>query len=459
MVKEGSPFLGFARKKIGYVDPFSVDVLKIISGTTIAQIITIISSPIITRIYGPEIFGIFTLFMSIVSILAVLSCLRYENAILLPKSDDEAINLVGLCLIIVFLISGILMIVCNIFSQQIISLLNAPSLSEYLWLLPLFVLINGIFLTFNYWNTRMKKFGRLSITKVAGSVTTNGIQMGFGFTGFISGFSLIFGSIFGQIVSTLVLGWKIYSEDLLEFKNKIEFSLLIAGFKRYSNFPIYDLWGALLNTISSQLPIILLALFFSTTIVGYYSLGVMVLLFPTTLIGGAIAQVFFQRASESKNIDRTLVKELVEKTISKLLIIGVLPFLIILLYGQELFSIIFGSAWSTAGLFAQILAVWFFLAFIASPISTLFIVFEKQKFSLFINIITFTFRFIAIIIGGILDNYLVSIILFSLVGIISNGGSLVWLASKAEASFYLILGSLSAYIYYVIFFSGSTDRF
>lgn len=435
--------------RIKRIDPFSSDVLKIISGTTIAQIITLLSYPIITRLYGPELFGILALFLSIGNILTVISCLRYENAIVLPKNDNDAINIVGLCLIITTLITIILSIIILLFGQQLVTILNVPSLVNYIWFLPVFVFINGLFLTLNYWNTRTKHFGRLSIAKIIGSLFTNGIQLGLGIIGYISGIGLIIGVIIGQTLSTTALGVKIWQGDFSIFKSKMNVSKIVLCSKRYSNFPRYDLWSAFLNTISAQLPVVLLAVFFTTTIVGYYSLALMVLLFPTTLIGGAIAQVFFQRASEAHNIDRAVLKELVELTLTKLLIIGILPFFILIIFGHDLFLVIFGSSWGIAGDYSQILAIWIFLAFIASPISTLFAVFEKQDFSLFLNIITFIARFIAICIGGILGNPVISVTLFSIVGIMSVGGSLIWLTKKANVSAYSIFKKIDRFCYIV----------
>ena len=74
---------------------FAGDVLKLVSGTTLAQAIGILITPILTRLYAPEAFGTLALFTSITSILSVIACMRYELAIMLPESDEEAANLLG----------------------------------------------------------------------------------------------------------------------------------------------------------------------------------------------------------------------------------------------------------------------------------------------------------------------------------------------------------------------------
>ena len=84
---------------------FATDVLKLVTGTTFAQAVTILASPLLTRLYGPEAFGFLALFTSITSIIGVIACMRYEMAIMLPKTDEEAANLLGLCLLCVAVVS------------------------------------------------------------------------------------------------------------------------------------------------------------------------------------------------------------------------------------------------------------------------------------------------------------------------------------------------------------------
>ena len=81
---------------------FSRNVLTLMTGTTIAQAIPIAISPILTRIYTPEDFGMFALYMSVASILSVVATGRYELAIMLPKKDEDAVNIVALSIIISF---------------------------------------------------------------------------------------------------------------------------------------------------------------------------------------------------------------------------------------------------------------------------------------------------------------------------------------------------------------------
>lgn len=398
---------------------FATDVFKLVTGTTFAQIITILASPIFTRLYGPEAFGFLAIFTSITSIIGVIACMRYELAIMLPKSDKKAANLLALCLLFVAAISVLAVLALYLGGNFLLSLLRAPGLAPYLILVPPFVFINGVFLALNYWNSRTRHFGRLSIARITSSLATTGMQMGAGFAGYATGGSLIGASLIGVFVSTGILGAQIWRDDSAILRRSISWSGMVEGLKRYKRFPLIDSSSALLNTASWQLPAFLLAAFFSPEIVGYYALGFRVLQFPMSLIGGSIAQVFFQRASKAYS-DGTL-PHFVENVFHSLIAIGIFPILTVTIIGPELFAAIFGEAWIEAGSYAQILSIWAFLWFISSPLSTIRAVLEKQAFGIKINILIFVTRIISLILGGVTGNPVIALSLFAFSGVLVYG--------------------------------------
>lgn len=427
---------------------FAGNVLKLITGNVFAQSLGILAAPIVTRLFAPEAFGIAALFSSITAIFGVVACLRYELSIMLPKTDEEAINLLGVSILSVLVITTITAMTIFVAKGPIVRLLNAPELSKYIWLIPPTVLISGIFLASNYWNSRTKNFGRLSIARVVSSVGTNVAKLGAGFAGFVSGGVLIGAGIFGSIVSTSVLGGQIWRDDRRLFKESIRWKKMIAGLKRYSKFPLIDIWGGLLNTISWQLPALLLSAFFSPIVVGYYALCAAVIQLPMGIIGGAIAQVFYQRGSEAKN--KGELAQVVENIYKRLVAIGLFPMLLLCLIGQDLFSVVFGRNWLEAGLYTQILAPWMFFTFISSPLSTLFSVYERQGSALIVHSAIFLTRLISLYIGGILGNVYIALGLFSVTGVFVYGGLAIWNMKLAGVPTYLFFTPLIRYFLYFL---------
>ena len=398
---------------------FAGDVLKLVSGTTFAQALAILVAPVLTRIYAPEAFGILALFVSITSIFAVIAGMRYELAIMLPKHDEEAANLLGVSLGFSLLIS--LLMVPLIFwgRTPLLRWLNAPGLACYLWLVPLVVLIRGVFISLSYWNSRTKHFGRLSIASVTSSLTNVILSLGLGFSGHATAGSMVGASIAGQTAATSVLGGKIWRDDRRLFLKSIRWRAMWAGMKRHKKFPLISTCSALMNTFSVQLPPLLLATFFSSATVGFYALGHRLLSIPMNLIGSAISQVFFQRAAVAKT-DGTL-PSVVRMTFMRLAALGSFPILLIMITGKDIFSVIFGNQWTEAGIYAQILAPWILFVFMGSPISTLFSILEMQGSGFLFNSVLLITRIASLVTGGLAKSIFVALSLYS------GSGMILWI--------------------------------
>ncbi len=398
---------------------FASDVLKIVSGTTIAQIIVMLSSPILTRLYGPEAFGILGIFSSITTIIGVIACLSLNYAILLPKEDEDAVNLLGMSFIVVAIVTSLTLPIVYFGGDLIAGLLGAPDLGPCLILVPPFVFISGIFLALNSWNSRTKHFGRLAVAQVTQSFASTGIRLGSGFAGYATGGSLIGAQVVGSLVSTGILGGQIWRDDHVLLRRSISWKGMLDVLKRYRKFPLIDSGSRFLNAVSWQLPVFLLAAFFSPEIAGFYTLGFMVFQMPMNLIGSSIAKVFLQRASVAR-FDGTL-SILVENVFRVLVIVGMFPFLAMTLLGPELFSVIFGEVWAEAGLYAQILGLWAFVWFLASPISALYAVLEKQEFGLQVHAMNFVTRLISLGLGALTGSPVIALLLFAGSGLFVYG--------------------------------------
>jgi O-antigen/teichoic acid export membrane protein len=410
---------GSPPKKETKMNSFIRNTLIVIGGSSIGALITVIATPIITRYFTPDAFGIFAVFTSIVSILSITVCMRYEYAIMLPKSDDDAINIFALCVLIAFLLCTLLIPIVWFFQSQIITLFKIPNLGSYILIIPFMIFINGVFTSLYYWNTRKKNFKRLAGARITSSVVTNGSQLGSAFLGFVTAGGLIIGSILGTFASTLVLSLQIWRRDIPILKSSIRWRSMVHGLRRYRNFPIYDTFSAFLNNLSWQLPVFMLAAFFSPTIVGYYSLGLTVLFFPMNLIAGSLSQNFFQKAVESK--EQGTLGRLVEQVFEVLVIIGLYPIFLLTLVGANVFVVIFGPVWGEAGVYLQILSIWAFVWFVSSPLSGLFGVLEKQAIGLKQNFAIISTRFGSLIIGGLLGDPRLTLVLFAGTGILVYG--------------------------------------
>jgi len=425
---------------------FKGDVLRLLSGTGIAQVIALAATPLLTRLFSPDAFGIAAIFAATSGIIGSIACFRFEQAILLPESDREAINVLNLCLLATLAVSISTVLIAAILSSEKLGIDDVLPIGNYVWLLPLSVLLTGTYTAFQFWNTRTKHFSRISMATVAGSASSNGVSLSFGFFGHSIGGSLIVAGVCGQIISSSLLIGMIIKKDLSLIINSFSMNEITLLMSRYKKFPIYGSWSILLGTGAWMLPLILMGFLFSPHFVGLYALGFRILQIPTSLLGSAISQVFLQESVQARK--GNYLPEALTDLFTKLVALSLLPFLLLSVVGQDIYEVVFGSEWREAGLYTQILAPWAFLWFLSSPLTSLFSVLEEQKLQLKWNIVNFILRVSAVLIGAYVDSLLISVILLGVFGVIIYGYKIVLTFRIANACLSKPTNVLFKYFFY-----------
>jgi len=358
---------------------FSKNVLTLMTGTTIAQAIPIAISPILTRIYTPEDFGVLALFVAITSIFGSIANGRYELAIMLPKKDENAINIFALGLIITFSMSFILLVLVVLFNEQITELLKNDEISVWLYFVPISVFFTGLYNILNYFNNRKKYYKDIANATIIKSIATAVIQLSIGLIkGGVSG--LISGQLVSQIFANMRLFKNIIKDKVLVSNiSKVKMILLA---KRYKDFPKFSMPGILVNVSMTNITNILISSLYDITTLGYYSVVQRVINLPSSLIGGAIGNVYFQESSLEKQQTGIAIKSFMG-VLKKLTIVGILPYFILFFVVEDIFPFIFGDNWKIAGEYAKIVIPLSLIRFIVSPISIAMTVFEKQKIGMY----------------------------------------------------------------------------
>jgi len=355
---------------------FSRNVFTLTTGTTIAQAIPILVSPVLTRLYSPEDFGILALFLAVTSIVALFSTARYENAILLPREEADAANILCLCFAIIAVVSALTLVLVGALRIPIARLLGEPRIAPWLYLVPLSVALTGTFQSLNYWVNRQRNYRRLALSRISQSVAGTSINIGMGIAGMGTG-GLIFGLLGGQSVALGVLGWHVLRHHRHE-SWQVAVPAMKKVAKQYMDFPRFSLWADLMNLLSNQLTVLLLPRFFGVAVLGLYAMGQRVVALPATIIGNAITDVFKGRASTDYARDGNCL-QLYKKTFKHLLLLSVIPFLILIITAPGLFAIAFGESWRMAGTLSQVLSVMYLLKFVVSPLSYTYYLANRQK--------------------------------------------------------------------------------
>lgn len=362
---------------------FTRNVLTLMTGTTIAQAIPFAISPILTRIYSPEDFGIFALYLSILGLISVIVTGRYEIAIVLPTSEKEAINILFLSLIITCFMTIITTVLIFFFKSGILTLFDAMNLGNLIYLIPISLFLSGLYQSFNYWSNRKKYYKNMANSRISQSIGAGIGQLSFSF--FFLNAGMILGNILGRILSVATLLRKFLTNDkylLKEFNIKIVFKMM----KEYKDFPLVNSFHVFSDVVKTSSSTMLISLFFGNYILGFYALSLRVLQVPLGIIGSSLGQVLYQKFNYAYNNNLSLYI-IVKKILIKLLLLALPLFCILYFIAPDLFEFVFGEKWRIAGEYTRILLPYLFMNFLISPISQIPIILGKQKTFFYISLI------------------------------------------------------------------------
>lgn len=367
-------------KKIKYLiekNKFLKSILLVAGGTAFAQAINTLMSPIVTRIYTPEEYGILTIYISIIGLFSVIGSFRYEYTIPIVDDDKIAINMIGVSIITLILNTLIGVILMFTLGDVILNLLQASTLYKYRLLIPIGLFFIGMYNILSQWAYRKQDFKTLSKTKVKQTIVDNTIKL-FGGIINLGPITLIVGKILGQSAGFINLSQSIIKEKNL-LKKSISKEEMIYGIKRYIKFPLFSMPSQFLNTAGIQLPTLFLTAFFGSQVIGLYGLANSIINLPFSLIGGSISDVYYSEAANIGKSNPKKLKILSQRLLKKLIVIGIIPTMIVVIWGPNLFSIVFGNEWYESGVYARIIVILIFSRFIFMPISRVYEVYERQK--------------------------------------------------------------------------------
>lgn len=380
--------------------PFLKNVLILASGTGMAQIIPIFTSPINRRLYTPEDYGLIGLILSISAICASLATGRYEMAIMLPKNLTKAVSLVWLSTIIAAIFSILLFLIVLFFKAPIARLLNNDLIENWLFLVPLIVFGTALYKIFYNYNNRLKNYKAISRTQLTRAVIGAAIMIGLGFG--------LEGSNIGLMISAVVAtyaGISLLSKPFIKesnYKVEIDKVLMKSVAQEYVKFPKFSVWAGLANTASNHLLKIFIFITFSTTMLGQYSLTVLVCGAPSLVLGTALSQVYYQRVIEIKNRGED-TRKMFLKTLKTVTLISLAVFTLLFFIAGPAIKLVYGENWTVAAKLTTIMIPFFAIRFISSSVGTTTSAFEKQELTLLVNISLLIMMFILIAVVKVWD--------------------------------------------------------
>lgn len=346
-------------------------ILVLVSGTAIAQMVALGASLITARLFTPEVFGQFAIYGSVTAILITVASLRLDMTIMLPKNDDDARRIAGVATMSNIVVAGMATVLAFLLHDVIVSVYGSSELASWMPLAGLTIFFVAQVNVLQYWFNRKTDYRTISLNRVHQMVGSAGGQVGFGVLGLRSLPGLIAGTLLGQAFAFVNLRRK--SRDLLTPVAE-ETPSGMDLVRRYKKMPLLNLPNAVVDGIRLN-GIPLLIGIVALGAVGQFNMAWRILQAPIGLINSAIAQVFYQKLARVQPGD---MHRLVKWTMIRSLLIAIVPFGLIYVTAPWLFLFLLGPQWDMAGGIARALTPWLAMQLVTSPISTVFVVTQRQ---------------------------------------------------------------------------------
>lgn len=364
---------------------FLKNILIVTGGNVLAKIVVIFAMPILTRLYSPEDFGIFSVFTAITGIFASIITLRYAVTISLVKNENSAENLLKLSLLVTLIMSFSSFVIIQLSGKNLLEYANMVKIEPYLWLLPIVLMATGCYQSINYWALRKKQFSAITRSTIVRSLYSTLTKLILGLLK-VKPLGLLIGVVIQEISGVFSL-FKNLLKERPNFFKKMDWISIFALAKRYKKFPLIQSWSQLLLATSSQSPVLLLGYFYGLEVAGVFALAQNMLSIPMNLIGQSVAQVYFAEICKLGKQEPKKIYDLSISMMTKMFLISIFPVLILVMAGPVIFEFTFGQEWADSGVYVRYLSILLIMQFITSPLGNIFNLFEKQNSQLFLNLI------------------------------------------------------------------------
>lgn len=336
------------------------NIIKLGSANLVSQLLPFVITPIVTRIYSPDSFGSFSIFISIVALISVIASARYELAIVICAKNqlkDLMVIILALSSVLSFLVFLILVIIFNIYPELYRS-------SPEIILTPLAILISSLSVSLTYYLTRYESFGLLGKASILRAIVFCSLQL----TLFIiisQELSLVLSWVISSAAMVFYLVIKAFPYLKIDFSGHLRFTRVLITAKKFSNFPKFSMPASLVSSCNSQFNVIAIPIFFGREILGFYALVERMLAAPISIIGNAIGQVYFSSISDKNDSEIYLAFTSISK---RLFVFSVFLFMCFQYALPTIFTVLFGDSWSYSVVILKIFAFQFCVQLLVSPL-------------------------------------------------------------------------------------------
>jgi O-antigen/teichoic acid export membrane protein len=361
------------------------DVLVLIGSKVFSQAVAVLAAPLLASLYPPDDFGAWLAFVSLALILSVVANLRYELAVVLPEKDESAANVLALALLIAAAVAALALVLIALLFRPLARLLADANSALWLWTIPPFILLTGIYQVGYNWGTRKKQFTLLAVTDVALSFTTVVFQIGAALVAGPSVPGLILGGLAGHAVATGILVLVIWRRDGRLIRDSFAWRDVGSSFLKYRKFPLYAASYNFLNNLFSRLVFLLLAAYASVHVLGLFGMAMRLMYLPEHFIAAALGQVFFQKAATE--LAAGSLEPFVVKVLKALVVLMTPVLLFFCFHASWLLGVVFDKAWIGIDTYVLLLASPALSLVLVNWLVRIYDVLGKQRLALIMEVV------------------------------------------------------------------------
>lgn len=374
---------------------FVKNVLTLLTGAALGQVIMVVFSVVISRLYSPEDFATLEQFAMIVGIIGVIAGGRYEAAIMLPKSDEEARSVVHLTLLIAGSVAMALLVITGLGADKIATAFGNPKLeSALIWVAPtilLFVLTTSL----GYWFSRRKSYRAVAASKTAAPLVSEPAKVAFAASQF-QPMGLVFGVVIGHFTAAFWLVVTAFKKTPLLF-NRSAWSEVKTAAIQFAEYPRFSIAGSLLNISAQWMHIALFTFFYGEAgliIIGFLALARRIIMTPLSMLATSFSQVYYQRLAHAQN--ESSIQSDYLRSLKRMIAPGLALIVFVWLLPAQTTAFVFGDQWLEVLAYLRILIFWFVANAIGTSLAFTLHRIRAQKLILKLDAIHFVVIIIAL---------------------------------------------------------------
>jgi O-antigen/teichoic acid export membrane protein len=397
---------------------FLQNVAIVATGTAAAQALSILFSPIITRLYSPEAFGILGSFVAIGSTIGTIAAFSLPIAIVLPEQDEEAKDIAHVSFFLSLVIAFLTGIALLALKKWITYTFNLENISSFFIFIPIVIAFSVCQEIAQQWLIRKKQFKITARAAVLQTLIINTTKVSIGWFNPMVMVLIVITSL-SSLIQTILLIWPVHVMRTI-VQRLPSFKTIKQIFIKYYDFPLYRSPQIFLNAASQNIPVLLIAAQFGPARAGFFELSRRVLSIPIQILSKSVGDVFYPRITEAIHARENSTKLLLRATFA-LCAAGCIPFTFIILFGPQVFRFVFGGEWSLAGEYARWMGLWIFVGLLNRPSISAIPALSMQAHLLAFEIFSIILRIGSLYAGfNLFHDDLIAIILFSFSGVLLN---------------------------------------